>query len=124
MYSAWVPGVHLCGTRVCTHLFSPPLPPCRCHSPPQELHAVAHVVAPHLEALVGACQAYHLFTPDGWISTGGFMTAARKAGLQLSRAEFLALERALTKDSMGRINFLQLQELVGSIMGAAAAGEQ
>lgn len=88
-----------------------------------ELHAVAHVVAPHLDALVGACQAYHAFTPDGWISTAGFMTAARRAGLQLSRAEFLALERALSKDTLGRINYLQLQGLVASVAGTTGGGE-
>ncbi|GLC40272.1 hypothetical protein PLESTM_001032000 [Pleodorina starrii] len=88
-----------------------------------ELHAVAHVIAPSLPALLDACRAYHLHSPDGWITTAGFMTAAKRAGLQLSRAEYLALERALTKDLRGRINYLQLEQLVVAIAagdGAAA----
>ncbi|KAG2494755.1 hypothetical protein HYH03_007000 [Edaphochlamys debaryana] len=62
-------------------------------------------------------------SPDGWITTAGFMTAARNAGLTLSRAEYLALERALTKDTMGRINYLQLEALVSAVAGAEAEGK-
>ncbi|PNH11102.1 Chitinase domain-containing protein 1, partial [Tetrabaena socialis] len=87
-----------------------------------ELHAVAHVVGPQLPQLLDACRSYHTHSPDGWITTGGFMVAAKRAGLALSRAEYLAMERALTKDTMGRINFLQLEQLVGSI-ASADAGE-
>ncbi|GFR53270.1 hypothetical protein Agub_g16061, partial [Astrephomene gubernaculifera] len=50
-----------------------------------ELHAVAHTIAPRLSELLSACRAYHLHSPDGWITTGGFMSAARNAGLELSR---------------------------------------
>lgn len=89
-----------------------------------ELHAVAHTVAPQLPALLDACRSYHLHSPDGWVTTAGFMTCARKAGLELSRAEYLALERALTKDTMGRINYLQLEQLVGSIAAATAAAQE
>ncbi|GIL47914.1 hypothetical protein Vafri_4542 [Volvox africanus] len=81
-----------------------------------ELHAVAHVVSPLLPALLEACRGYHLHSPDGWITTAGFMTAAKRAGLELSRAEYLALERALTKDSRGRINYLQLEQLITAIV--------
>ncbi len=70
---------------------------------------MAHSVAPQLPALLDACKGYHLHSPDGWITTAGFMTACKRAGLTLSRAEYLALERALTKDTMGRINYYQLQ---------------
>ncbi|EFJ40529.1 hypothetical protein VOLCADRAFT_108109 [Volvox carteri f. nagariensis] len=93
-----------------------------------ELHAVAHAVSPLLPALLEACRAYHLHSPDGWITTAGFMTAAKRAGLELSRAEYLALERALLKDVRGRINYLQVEQLVTAIMAgdsaaaAAAAG--
>ncbi|KAG2494754.1 hypothetical protein HYH03_006999 [Edaphochlamys debaryana] len=89
-----------------------------------ELNAVAHVVYPQLPALMEACGNYHGHSPDGWITTAGFMTAARNAGLTLSRAEYLALERALTKDTMGRINYLQMEALVSTVAGVAAEGEQ
>ncbi|PNW85901.1 hypothetical protein CHLRE_03g200700v5 [Chlamydomonas reinhardtii] len=88
-----------------------------------ELHAVAYVVSPQLPALMDACNSYHLHSADGWITTAGFMTAARRAGLTLSRAEYLALERALTKDTMGRINYLQLEALVQAVTAADQTGE-
>jgi hypothetical protein len=50
---------------------------------------VAHVVSPQLPALMDACNGYHLHAADGWITTAGFMTAAKRAGLTLSRAEYL-----------------------------------
>lgn len=96
----------------------------RCFCAVQELHAVASSIVPLLEPLLDACRAYHTHTPsEGWITTGGFMTAARRAGLALSRAEFLSLERALTKDSFGRINFVQVGRSGGRTQdhGCAAA---
>lgn len=50
---------------------------------------MAYVVSPQLPALMDACNSYHLHSADGWITTAGFMTAARRAGLTLSRAEYL-----------------------------------
>ena len=41
---------------------------------------------------------------DGWITTAGFVVAANKGGLHLNRAQLLALERAVPKDTLGRIN--------------------
>lgn len=52
---------------------------------PQELRLVAEVVGPCLPGLVDACQSYHTHTPDGWITTSGFMVSSKKAGLKLSR---------------------------------------
>lgn len=86
---------------------------------------MAHTVAPQLPALLDACRSYHLHSPDGWVTTAGFMTCARKAGLELSRAEYLALERALTKDTMGRINYLQVRQLLRTkrvVCGKASYG--
>ncbi len=41
---------------------------------------------------------------DGWITTAGFVVCAHKAGLHLTRAHFLAIERAVPKDTLGRIS--------------------
>jgi hypothetical protein len=49
---------------------------------------------------------------DGWITSAGFVVCAKKAGLHLTRAQFLALERAVPKDTLGRINFYTIADTV------------
>mmetsp|Transcript_12584 Transcript_12584/g.22272 ORF Transcript_12584/g.22272 Transcript_12584/m.22272 type:complete len:209 (-) Transcript_12584:673-1299(-) len=74
---------------------------------------VAQEVQSAMPAVVAACEGYQLHCDmDGWITTTGFVVCARKAGLSLDRAQFLALERAVPKDTLGRINFYQVTEAV------------
>jgi hypothetical protein len=58
---------------------------------------------------------------DGWITCLGFTVCAAKAGVRLSRTEFLALERAVPKDNSGRINFFTLAERIGVLAIQAQA---
>uniref|UniRef100_A0A7S0WN89 Uncharacterized protein n=1 Tax=Chlamydomonas leiostraca TaxID=1034604 RepID=A0A7S0WN89_9CHLO len=81
-----------------------------------ELQQVAHKVAPFLDAVLAGCDSYHLHCPkDGWITTTGFVVAAHKGGLHLTRAEFLALERAVPKDTLGRINYHHVAQVVAHL---------
>lgn len=89
----------------------------------QELHEVVEVVRPHLEAIMDACGAYHLHHPDGWITSAGYITAARKAGLRLSRDEFLALERSVPKDTMGRINYFHVAAVISAVSDSNTTGD-
>eukprot|EP00798_Chlamydomonas_sp_ICE-L_P001897 gene1897-33308_t len=81
----------------------------------EELHEVVKFVQPHIEAIVKSCNDYHLHAPDGWITSAGFVTCSGKAGLRLSRDEFLTLERSVPKDIMGRINYLHVEAVVRAI---------
>lgn len=75
-----------------------------------------------MESVVKACESYHLHCPkDGWITTAGFVVSARKGGLHLSRAELLALERAVPKDTLGRINYHHVAEVVQHFADGHAA---
>ncbi|KAL6755584.1 hypothetical protein V8C86DRAFT_2674019 [Haematococcus lacustris] len=87
----------------------------------EELQQVCHEVLPHMDQVLQACSQYHLHCPqDGWVTTAGFVVSAHKAGLHLSRAQLLALERAVPKDTLGRINYYNIAHLVKSLAGDAA----
>ena len=47
-----------------------------------------------------------------------FLACCNKSGLSLLRSEFLALERSVPKDRMGRFNFYHLAELVEAVSAA------
>ncbi len=57
------------------------------------------------------------------------MVAANKGGLHLTRAQLLALERAVPKDTLGRINYFNVAHLITRLTspegdGAATIGGQ
>lgn len=87
----------------------------------RELHMVAEKVKPALPTLITALEAYHLHTPDGWITTAGFMACCNKTGFKLQRNEFLALERSVPKDAGGRFNFYHIREVIEAISAANAS---
>lgn len=77
----------------------------------EEVH-VSRELLDQMPEVIKACQGYHLHCPDGWITTSGFVVSAKKAGVPLDRAQFLAIERAVPKDTMGRINYYAVAEAV------------
>ncbi len=44
-----------------------------------------------------------------------FVTSASKIGLSLLRSEFLALERSVPKDRLGRINYFHVAEVIEAV---------
>lgn len=93
----------------------------RCFS--QELHEAAAAVAPRMMELMHSLSTYHLHCPDGWITTTGFLTCCNKIGLRLTRGEFLAIERAVPKDTMGRINYFHIDQLIQYLTNPLPAEE-
>jgi hypothetical protein len=51
----------------------PPTSPALNAARPQELHSAAETVRPRLEELAGALGNYHLHSPDGWITSAGWV---------------------------------------------------
>ncbi len=82
---------------------------------------MAEKVLPALPTLIQALDQYHLYSSDGWITTAGFLACCNKVGLTLLRSDFLALERSVPKDKLGRINYRQVTEVVEAVCAAGGA---
>ncbi|GAX72960.1 hypothetical protein CEUSTIGMA_g415.t1 [Chlamydomonas eustigma] len=87
----------------------------------KELHLVVEKVEPALTDLLKALEGYHLYSPDGWITSAGFIACCNKVKLSLLRSEFLALERSVPKDKMGRINYYHIAEVVEAVNASNVA---
>ena len=44
-----------------------------------------------------------------------FLSCCTKVGLSLLRSEFLALERSVPKDALGRINYIHVKQVTNKI---------
>jgi len=89
----------------------------------EELHMVVEKVRPKLEELLTALEKYHLHCEDGWVSSAGFLTCCNKIGLPLLRSEFLALERSVPKDKLGRLNYYHVVQVVEAVGGTNDTGD-